>query len=51
MVFIIEYYHNFKESLILILLNFFCTIKVVEIFPNYFYEATVTLICKPHRHY
>ena len=44
-----EFYQNFQEELIPILLNIFHNIETEESLPNSFYEATVTLIPKPHK--
>ena len=44
-----EFYQNFHEELIPILLNVFHLIESEESLPNSFYEATVTLIPKPHK--
>ena len=44
-----EFYQNFQEELIPILLNVFHNIETEESLPNSFYEATVTLIPKPHK--
>ena len=43
------FYQNFQEELIPILLNVFHNIETEESLPNSFYEATVTLISKPHK--
>jgi hypothetical protein len=40
-----EIYPTFSEELVLILLK----LKTDETFPSLFYEATVTLISKPHK--
>lgn len=42
-----EFYQNFREELMPILLKLF---HKSEPLPNLFYEATVTLISKPHRY-
>ena len=47
--FSIEVYQNFKDKLIPIVLKLFHTLETKGTLPNYFYEATVTLILKPHR--
>ena len=39
-----EFYQNFQEELIPILLNGFQNIETEESLPNSFYEATITLI-------
>ena len=44
-----EFYQNFQEVLIPILLNVFHNIETEESFPNSFYEAIVTLTHKPHK--
>ena len=44
-----EFYQKFQEELILILLNMFNIIETEESLPNSLYEATVTLIPKPHK--
>ena len=44
-----EFHQNFQEELIPILLNVFDMIETQEPLPNSFYEATVTLIAKPHK--
>ena len=44
-----EFYQNIQEELIPILLNVFHNIETGESLPNSFYEATVTLIPKPHK--
>ena len=40
---------NLKEQIIPILLKFFHMIETERTVPNSFYEATVTLIPKPHK--
>ena len=44
-----DFYQNFQEELIPIFLNVFHNIETEESLPNSFYEATVTLIPKPHK--
>ncbi|KAK7808679.1 hypothetical protein U0070_011974 [Myodes glareolus] len=44
-----EFYQYFQEELIPILLNVFHNRETEESLPNSFYEATVTLIPKPHK--
>ena len=45
-----EFYQNFQEELMPILLNVFHKIETEESLPNSFYEATVTLTPKPHKY-
>jgi hypothetical protein len=44
-----EFYRNFQQELIPILLKLFHKIEAEVTLPNSFYEATVTLIAKPHK--
>ena len=46
---LIQSYQNFQEELIPILLDVFHTMETEKSLPNSFYEATVTLIRKPHK--
>ena len=45
-----EFYENFKEELIPILLKVFYRIETKETLPNSFFESTDTLISKPHKY-
>ena len=45
-----EFYLKFQEELMPILLKVFHIVETEESLPNSFYEATITLIPKPHKH-
>jgi hypothetical protein len=44
-----EFYKTFKEEVISTWLKLFYQLETEATVPNSFYEATITLRCKPHR--